>query len=38
GALFPHLYAPLALSAVTQVFDLPLGPDGQHVFPKDAGA
>lgn len=38
GALFPHLYAPLELSAVTQVFELPLGPDGLHVFPKDAGA
>jgi uncharacterized protein (DUF952 family) len=34
GALFPHLYAPLALSAVTSVVPLPLGPDGHHVFPS----
>jgi uncharacterized protein (DUF952 family) len=33
GALFPHLYAPLALSAVKWVKPLPLGPDGRHVFP-----
>ena len=34
GALFPHLYAPLDLSAVTHVEPLPLGPGGSHVFPK----
>jgi uncharacterized protein (DUF952 family) len=33
GALFPHLYGPLPLDAVLQVDDLPLGPDGRHVFP-----
>jgi len=33
GALFPHLYGELALSAVTRVDPLPLGPDGRHVFP-----
>jgi uncharacterized protein (DUF952 family) len=33
GRLFPHLYAPLPLSAVKWVADLPLGPDGAHVFP-----
>ncbi|SJZ68288.1 DUF952 domain-containing protein [Consotaella salsifontis] len=33
GALFPHLYAPLATSAVLWVKALPLGPDGRHVFP-----
>jgi len=33
GALFPHLYGPLALSAVIAVHDLPLGADGRHVFP-----
>jgi uncharacterized protein (DUF952 family) len=33
GNLFPHLYAPLALSSVLWVKPLPLGPDGRHVFP-----
>lgn len=33
GQLFPHLYGPLPLSAVKWVADLPLGPDGTHVFP-----
>lgn len=33
GDLFPHLYGPLALSAVLWVRDLPLGADGVHVFP-----
>jgi uncharacterized protein (DUF952 family) len=33
GALFPHLYAPLDLSAVLWVKPLPLGPDGRHAFP-----
>lgn len=33
GALFPHLYAPLPLTAVRWVRDLPLGGDGRHVFP-----
>ena len=30
GALFPHLYAPLALGAVAWVRPLPLGADGRH--------
>ncbi|NTF86013.1 DUF952 domain-containing protein [Agrobacterium rhizogenes] len=34
GALFPHLYAPLPLSAVLWAKPLPLGPDGAHVFPE----
>jgi len=33
GQLFPHLYGPLPLSAVKWTADLPLGPDGAHVFP-----
>ncbi|MCB4770640.1 DUF952 domain-containing protein [Ancylobacter sp. Lp-2] len=32
GDLFPHLYAPLPMSAVAFVRDLPLGPDGAHQF------
>lgn len=32
GALFPHLYASLPLSAVKFVRPLPLKPDGQHDF------
>jgi uncharacterized protein (DUF952 family) len=32
GALFPHLYAPLPLSAVRWTRPLPLGADGRHVF------
>ena len=33
GALFPHLFGGLALSAVIHVEPLPLGPDCRHVFP-----
>ena len=33
GALFPHLYAPLAMDAVMWVRPLPLGADGRHEFP-----
>jgi uncharacterized protein (DUF952 family) len=33
GALFPHLYGPLALAAVMNVTSLPLGRDGRHAFP-----
>jgi len=36
GDLFPHLYAPLRISAVQWVAPLPLGPDGVHVFPDEA--
>ncbi|BCH60775.1 hypothetical protein RvVAR0630_33990 [Agrobacterium vitis] len=35
GALFPHLYAPLPLSAVLWEKPLPLGEDGLHQFPED---
>lgn len=34
GALFPHLYAPLAVAEVLWVKPLPLGPDGRHAFPE----
>jgi uncharacterized protein (DUF952 family) len=33
GALFPHLYATLPLSAVRFVEAMPLGADGRHVLP-----
>ncbi len=32
GALFPHLYGDLPLSALAWVRALPLGADGRHVF------
>ena len=32
GDLFPHLYAPLPVSAASWVRPLPLGPDGVHLF------
>ena len=31
--LFPHLYGQLPLAAAVSVDDLPLGPDGRHIFP-----
>ncbi len=34
GQLFPHLYGALPVRAVSSVHELPLGPDGLHVFPK----
>jgi uncharacterized protein (DUF952 family) len=34
GALFPHLYRPLPMTAVVWVKPLRLGPDGAHVFPE----
>jgi uncharacterized protein (DUF952 family) len=33
GALFPHLYGPLDVSAITRSDPLPLKPDGRHGFP-----
>lgn len=33
GALFPHLYGSMPLSAIKWVKPLPLGDDGTHVFP-----
>ncbi|MFN4167306.1 MAG: DUF952 domain-containing protein [Pannonibacter phragmitetus] len=33
GALFPHLYASFDPACALWVEALPLGPDGQHVFP-----
>jgi uncharacterized protein (DUF952 family) len=33
GVLFPHLYGPLDPAEVASVRPLPLGPDGEHVFP-----
>jgi uncharacterized protein (DUF952 family) len=34
GALFPHLYGKLSTRTVHWTKPLPLGPDGQHVFPR----
>jgi uncharacterized protein (DUF952 family) len=34
GDLFPHLYSPLPVDAAKWVKPLPLGSDGQHVWPK----
>lgn len=33
NALFPHLYATLKMDAVIWVKPLPLGDDGNHIFP-----
>ena len=33
GALFPHLYGPLYPDEAARVATLPLGPDGEHLFP-----
>ncbi len=33
GDLFPHLYGPLPVAAAFRVWPLPLGADGDHVFP-----
>lgn len=38
GKLFPHLYAPLPLSAVRRTWPLPLDDAGRHVFPTEIGA
>jgi uncharacterized protein (DUF952 family) len=35
GDLFPHLYGPLPLTTVLSVRPLPLGADGNHLFPDD---
>jgi uncharacterized protein (DUF952 family) len=37
GALFPHLYGELPLTAVTRFAELALGADGRHVFPWGLG-
>jgi uncharacterized protein (DUF952 family) len=33
GALFPHLYGPLEPAEAASVRPLPLGRDGEHLFP-----
>ncbi len=35
GALFPHLYGPLPMTAVRGVMPLPVDADGRHRFPDD---
>jgi uncharacterized protein (DUF952 family) len=32
GQLFPHLYAPLRVAAVSRVSEIPVGADGRHVL------
>ncbi|MBT6094003.1 MAG: DUF952 domain-containing protein, partial [Rhodospirillaceae bacterium] len=34
GQLFPHLYGDLGVDAVVRADPLPLGDDGNHVFPE----
>ena len=34
GQLFPHLYGALPTSVVVGEVELPVGPDGLHVFPE----
>jgi uncharacterized protein (DUF952 family) len=34
GSLFPHIYGPINLEAVVQVFDLQSQPDGKYSFPQ----
>lgn len=34
GALFPHLYGDMELSATGRIDMLPAGPDGLHIFPS----
>jgi uncharacterized protein (DUF952 family) len=33
GALFPHLCGPLLPHEAASIVPLPLGPDGEHLFP-----
>lgn len=33
--LFPHLYGKLSLETVTEVVDMPLDSEGNHIFPAD---
>jgi uncharacterized protein (DUF952 family) len=35
GDRFPHLFAPLPMSAVRSVVAMPIGADGAHVLPAD---
>jgi uncharacterized protein (DUF952 family) len=35
GALFPHLYRPLAIESVVMTAEMPLGEDGVHAIPID---
>ena len=34
GALFPHLYGPLPVDAAIWIEPLPIGADGQHIWPE----
>jgi uncharacterized protein (DUF952 family) len=38
GERFPHVYGTIPMSAVINVFPLPRGDDGRHVFPEGIGA
>jgi uncharacterized protein (DUF952 family) len=38
GELFPHLYAPLPLEAVREMYEIENGHDGRHQFPPEIRA
>ncbi|MGI9379636.1 MAG: DUF952 domain-containing protein [Methyloligellaceae bacterium] len=35
GELFPHLYDSLNISLISGQYELPLNPQGEHIFPEE---